>query len=66
MKLVMVTQWVSLVREASPTYPKPSQQGSSDLRVQAPRGEYEAGASKMPGRVIEPRNEYSGGQQDKL
>jgi len=46
---------------AKPTYPKPSPQGSRELRVQGSNGLYGAGGNKRAGRVIEPRKGWSGG-----
>src|SRR5262245_55280319 len=65
MTLAAVTQWVR-PRRASPTCLKPSQPGSSKRHVPAQQWAYEAGVSEEAGRVIEPRNRYSRGQQDSL
>jgi hypothetical protein len=60
MKFDDITQWVIAYRE-SPTWPKLSQQVSSEIRGQARQRESEAGFSKAAGCVIEPRNRAHGG-----
>ena len=65
MKLAAVTQWMR-PRGASPTCLKPSQPGRSKLHVPAQQWACEAGGSEEAGRVMEPRNMYSRGQQDSL
>jgi hypothetical protein len=49
---------------SSPTRRTSSQRVGSDLHVQAQQWEYGAGGSEHAGRVMEPRNGYSRGQQD--
>ena len=62
MKLVAVTQWVRTGDGSSPTYPKPSQQGRSDIHVHTQQWAYGAGWNEEAGRVIEPRNAYRRGR----
>ena len=65
MKLVDVTQGAYVYKYQSHRR-TPSQQVSSELHVPTQQWEYKAGVSEEAGRVIEPRNMYSRGQQDNL
>ena len=56
MQLAVVTQWVSTGDGASPTCPKPRQQGRSDSHVHTQQGAYGAGGNEETGRVSEPRH----------
>jgi len=52
--------------DSSPTRLKPNRQVGSKARVRSREGRCGAGPSKFAGRVIEPRNMHSCGQQDNL
>ena len=54
MKFDIVTQWVRADHGSSPTWPKRSQQVSSEVHVQAQQWEYEAGWIEGAGCVLSP------------
>jgi hypothetical protein len=54
MKFDIVTQWVRINSDSSPTWPKVSHQDSSEVRGPTLRGESEAGWIKDAGCVLSP------------
>ena len=62
MKWVVVSQWVRTVCKSHLTNVEPT--GQERTRVPPRKGPYEAGWSEKAGRVMEPRNVYSRGQED--